>query len=254
MLRCRRDRLRNKRLLLFSFLFHVAVVLVVAYFQSDTAITKPFLVLGAHSKQPTHAYFRSQKAPSQLSYNGYLKARRAADNKWLAARAARQKKAQAKKLAKKPVTKVAKKINPIVKKPVKKQAKKLALKKQVPVKQKEEKPPKLEELLDADELPVVDDQEWLNFNLMGESDPRMIAFQQSIQKEVARVWRPPLGVGKGTECVGKFVINKKGAVENFELVTRSTVLIYDLSIVRVANDFQFDECLWGKTFVITFRQ
>ena len=250
MLRCRRGRLRNKRFLFISFLIHTVVVLLVAYFQSDTAITKPFLVLGAHSKQPTHAYFRSQKVPSQRSYNSYLKARRAADNKWLAARAARLKKAQAKKLAKKPVTKSVTKMskNENTKKPTKKLVKKL-------VKQEPEK--KIEKKVAAsksEEIPEFDDQEWLNFNLMGESDSRMIAFQQSIQKEVARVWRPPLGVGKGTECVGKFVIDKKGAVDNFELVTRSTVLIYDLSIVRVASDFQFDECLWGKTFVITFRQ
>lgn len=77
---------------------------------------------------------------------------------------------------------------------------------------------------------------------------------KQIQQEISRLWRPPVGVPKGTECTVRFTINKKGSVDHFEFLKRSKILIYDLSITRVAHKFAFDRSLWGKTFTIDFRQ
>ncbi|MFA6527815.1 MAG: hypothetical protein WCT20_05315 [Candidatus Babeliales bacterium] len=99
-----------------------------------------------------------------------------------------------------------------------------------------------------------DDEASLQFNLIGPDQANWAVYQKDIQKEVARLWRPPLGVPRGTVCKIKFRVNLDGKVETFELVGRSKMLIYDLSIVRVAKNFKFDKRLWGKEFVIGFRQ
>ncbi|MFH0898294.1 MAG: hypothetical protein V1855_01835 [bacterium] len=96
--------------------------------------------------------------------------------------------------------------------------------------------------------------EMLEFSLAHESDVQMKQYHRCVQKEVERLWRPPVGVPKSTECQVGFIINKYGKVEHFEYLKRSNILIYDLSISRVAKKFAFDECLWGKRFTINFRQ
>ncbi len=98
------------------------------------------------------------------------------------------------------------------------------------------------------------EEELLEFALYEPSDPRLKKLQRYIQVEVLRLWRPPIGISKGTECTVSFFINRQGLVQEFEFVKRSNVLIYDLSISRVARQFKFDKCLWGKKFTIDFRQ
>jgi outer membrane biosynthesis protein TonB len=83
---------------------------------------------------------------------------------------------------------------------------------------------------------------------------KMREYQKHVQQEVDRLWKPPLGVTKGTECSVLFYVNTDGSVEKFEFIKRSGVLIYDLSITRIAKNFQFNKCLWGKQFKIDFRQ
>ena len=79
--------------------------------------------------------------------------------------------------------------------------------------------------------------------------------QFKFASEIGSVWKPPSsGVPKGTTCKVKFVISKDGEVEDFQTIQKSNVIIYDLSILRVAHLFKFDKCLWGKSFVIDFRQ
>jgi outer membrane biosynthesis protein TonB len=79
-------------------------------------------------------------------------------------------------------------------------------------------------------------------------------FTEHIQKEISRLWRPPVGVPKGTECTVKFTVTKKGKVYHFDFLKRSEIVIYDLSVTRIAHKFNFDKPLWGKTFTIDFRQ
>jgi len=94
----------------------------------------------------------------------------------------------------------------------------------------------------------------MEFNLLGQSDQELRVYQRNIQREVMRLWHPPIGVPKGTTCRGKFTVGRDGEIELFEFVNRSKMLIYDLSIFRVAKLFKFDECLWGKRFTIDFCQ
>ncbi len=93
------------------------------------------------------------------------------------------------------------------------------------------------------------------FNLIGNYDKKdLVMYQKHVQREVDRLWRPPVGVPKGTVSTVLFTIKSDGTVTKYELIKRSNVLIYDLSIMRVALNFQFDKCLWGKQFKIDFRQ
>jgi hypothetical protein len=99
-----------------------------------------------------------------------------------------------------------------------------------------------------------DCDEALEFTLGELSNIRLRGYYEHIQKEVSRLWRPPVGVPKGTECTLSFGISKNGKVERFDIIKRSSMLLYDLSILRVAQHFSFDKCLWGKNFTIDFRQ
>ena len=91
-------------------------------------------------------------------------------------------------------------------------------------------------------------------NLTGDIDPRYERYQREVQKEIARVWRPPVGVSQGTECVLSVDVDNEGSVIKFELATKSEVLIYDLSVLQAAKDFKFGQTLWGNSVLITFRQ
>lgn len=79
-------------------------------------------------------------------------------------------------------------------------------------------------------------------------------YQKNIQQEVERLWHPPVGVAKGTTCTLLIDVNAQGKVSKAELITRSQVLIYDLSVIKIAKKFAFNESLWGKQFKIDFRQ
>ena len=93
------------------------------------------------------------------------------------------------------------------------------------------------------------------FGVEGVYDPTLLAqFQRHVQEEIDRVWRPPLGVPRGTVCTVHFVVGKDGSVTSCTFAKRSSVLIYDLSIMRVASKLQFHESLWGKQFKIDFCQ
>lgn len=94
----------------------------------------------------------------------------------------------------------------------------------------------------------------LVLNFTGQVEPELAVYQKCIQREVGRLWRPPVGVPKNTTCRISFVVDSHGAVKNFEIEKRSNVLIYDLSILRVAHLFKFDKKLWGKSFIVDFCQ
>lgn len=97
-------------------------------------------------------------------------------------------------------------------------------------------------------------QDIMEFNLLAESDQELRVYQRSIQNEVSRLWHPPVGVPKGTTCRVMFAVGRDGSIEKFEFVVKSKMLIYDLSVLRVAKQFKFDNCLWGKRFTIDFCQ
>ena len=81
----------------------------------------------------------------------------------------------------------------------------------------------------------------LNFN--GKFDPEMALYQKYVQSEVERLWKPPLGVPRGTTCRIGFLVDRQGKIQHFEIIKRSNVLIYDLSILRIAHLFKFNKKL-----------
>lgn len=93
------------------------------------------------------------------------------------------------------------------------------------------------------------------FSIDGVDDPEAIAhYQRYVQEEIDRVWRPPLGVKKGTVCTVSFTVDEKGEVQTCTMLKGSSVLIYDLSIMRIARSLHFHASLWGKQFKIDFCQ
>ena len=247
----------DKRFLWLSIFIHVFILIVISVFNSNSRIKRPFLVFGAYSKKPTHAYFHPLKAPPNISsiqtrsrissvknLNNKVKV---ADKKTPAKKIIEEKKKSRCEIESKKKL-VAENISARKQPKKDKEPEKLATKKE----QALEKVKKEE--LEENEIQVAENNEPLNFNLFGDRDPEMLKYYESIQKEVCKIWKPPLGASKGTECTVSFVLDKNGNVKEFNIVTPSKMLIYDLSVVKVAKEFKFDECLYGKTFCITFRQ
>lgn len=97
--------------------------------------------------------------------------------------------------------------------------------------------------------------EYNGFSIDGSYDAATISqFQYHVQNEIDRVWQPPVGVPKGTVCSILFVLDNNGNVASCAFAKRSPVLIYDLSIMRIAKELHFHESLWGKQFKIDFCQ
>ena len=245
----------DKKFFITSFTIHFLIFLMFFLFNSsENKINKRFLVFGAHSKVPTYALFKSN---SNLKTTNWFAKRQAVEKQIKEKRAAlkKQRALARKKRAPKPVIKRAKKTTPKKKATSLRQAKK-----QAPPRKIQNKPIiKQAKKGSTDKIPKQShndkiNEEEIHFNLMGENDPQLIKFQESIQKEVARLWKPPIGVPKGTECAVKFLIDNKGNVKDFEISNKSDILIYDLSILRVARQFKFDKFLWGRKFSIDFRQ
>ena len=222
----------DKRLLWVSLFFHLAIVFFLAFFSPNSRINRTFLAYGRHSKKITHAYFRRLVAPKNRFVRKVQQKRRSAIAK--RKRVVKKKAAPKKLVAKRPVKKVVKKV--VAKK-------KIVSDKVVPKRVAQNKQQIKEEVK----------EESLHFNLMGESDPAMIMYQSKIQQEVDRVWKPPLGVPKGTECEVSFVIGREGKVVDFKIIKSSKIIIYNLSIIRVAKELKFS-FLSGKTFKLNFRQ
>lgn len=228
----------NKSFYAFSILAHILCIIILLAINTSNKITSNFIVFGAHSKRPTQAYFKA------------LKQTKTSNTDWLKKRNIKQPKPKQpiKKNTPPPKPKSPeKKVNPTtaIKKPVQKIIKKVENK---PIKKKElpQKPANIEK---------VEKEEEFHFNLLQEiNDPRLLEYQKHIQKEVDRLWRPPIGVPKGTECSLTFIIDSKGKVEKSEITERSNVLIYDLSALRIAKNFNLDKSLWNKKFTIVFRQ
>jgi len=202
-------------------------VLIITKISLFEGMQKSFIVLGAHSSKETVAYFRPLKTPKQIgSPTSRMKS------------VIKERHSKKKKTAFK---KTLKKKKPIIKEKL--EEKKIEKKKELveePVKQEQPKEKTVSEPMSV----VLGDVAGIT----------LTRFYKDVQREVARVWRPPVGVPRGTECVLSLEIDDKGDVKKFELSERSKVLIYDLSVLQAAREFKFEKSLWNSSLFITFRQ
>ncbi|QQR48891.1 hypothetical protein IPF37_05010 [bacterium] len=253
------------RYLSISLALHIALMFLCYFGPSDNTIHKKFLVLGAHSQKISSASYKRLEAIPFVNEK---------PKQPEPAKKAVETKSVVKELPKpEPIkqqekTKPTPKLKPttlqkeLPKKSTKQETKKLDKK---PVEKKPDSKPKPElttqpvpAITPATGLPKIAASESLEEPLhliYGDPlDEKTRVYQKTIQRTIAKIWQPPVGVPKGTECSLIFVVNKQGLIEKFEILQRSDILVYDLSIVRVAQQFKFHRCLWGKKFTVDFRQ
>ncbi|MBU4269771.1 TonB C-terminal domain-containing protein [Candidatus Dependentiae bacterium] len=269
----------TRNYLIGSAITHLIIILIALFAtHSNKKINKQFLVFGAHSKRQSLALFKSHKDFTQTDWYAKRLSQESKARKTRIERKNKIKNNKKKLLQEKTRTKAStnnlnKKNNTSFKEEIKKEkklpkkqklAEKIIEQKQEPAKkiepevisQKIEQPKDIESENIEQEQQLLQDQpdDEMQINLLGEDDQEIIKYQESIQKEVSRLWHPPIGVPKGSECIVRFYIDNSGNVEKYEIMQKSNILIYDLSITQVAKKFKFEESLWGKNFSIHFRQ
>lgn len=263
----------TSRHFLISLAVHVAIILVCYLGPGDSVIHKKFLVLGAHSKKASHTAYKSMQAVPFVDPTKQQVTQPVVQKPIVQAKKIEEiPKVIEQKKAPEPKPKPTPKLKPTT------LQKELPKKEIKPVAKKEPEPKKIvqapkpipapipvpvpvtaqQEQACPPELQVRKHEERrgepIHLVYGDHQDEQARAYQKSIQRTISKLWQPPIGVPKGTECSLMFVVGKQGSVEKFELLQRSEILVYDLSIVRVAQQFKFHRHLWGKKFTVNFRQ
>lgn len=100
-----------------------------------------------------------------------------------------------------------------------------------------------------------EDDDVIHLGVVDAADPVTRYHQRVISQEFNRVWRPPGGVCKGTECTVKITIDKTGAIGSIDFIKRSQIPIYDLSILRLKlAKLELPSSLYGKNMIVVFHQ
>ena len=89
--------------------------------------------------------------------------------------------------------------------------------------------------------------------ITGIDDSDTIQIQNYVQREVSRIWYPPLGLPEDIVCYVKVQIGSDGAVVETEIEESSGVLVYDLSARSAATCLSLPRWAWGREFTISFR-
>jgi len=282
----------HKNYFIGSLCLHLAIIIFFTISSLYNDKHRTFVVFGAHSKKPTKVFLKSPNKKVQApksSINGSKNKKKPSKPapKPLKKKAEKPKPkpvpkpAEKKEVKAKVPQKTKKRESKLLDKPTEKIKEEPKKEEKVyeeeqddsdndeelpPKKEKKEKKPIVveeeedlfEEDIDDEDDDDVDgadqEDEAMELNLLALSDKEHAAYHKEIQKEVQRLWRPPLGAPRGTECLVKFFISEDGNVEKFEFIKRSNMLIYDLSIQRIAMNFKFHKPLWGRNFLIDFQQ
>lgn len=253
------------RYLAISLALHIALMLLCYLGPSDNTIHKKFLVLGAHSQKISSASYKRLEA---VPFVNERPKQPEPVKKTVETKSVVKDLPKPEPVKQQEKTKPAPKLKPTtMQKELPKKITKQEQKKQdkKPVEKKPDPKPKVESakpsvpvatpaLATPEVVPLQSLEEPIHLIYGDELDEKARVYQKTIQRTIAKIWQPPVGVPKGTECSLMFVVNKQGLVEKFEILQRSDILVYDLSIVRVAQQFKFHRCLWGKKFTVDFRQ
>jgi hypothetical protein len=212
----------NKFFFITSFGIHLIFLLLIFFANPrKNIINQHFLILGTHSQMPTQAFFRPTSNIKQTN--------------WLEKRIAQEKAAHEKRLAlrKQPQTKINKPKSQIKKASPKQTTISKGIKKELPrkiannMKKIEDKKEIKKDLESKEEF-----LEEININSLDETDPVRIACRDDLRSKIAKYWKPPIGIPKGTELLIDVFVDKKGIIKNYKIKQKSEVLLLDLSILK----------------------
>lgn len=100
-----------------------------------------------------------------------------------------------------------------------------------------------------------DDGDTIHVGVVDSTDPVTRYHQRIISQEFNRLWQPPVGVRKGTQCTVRITIGKNGIITAIDFIKRSQVPIYDLSILRLKlAKPDLPPTLYGKHMIVVFHQ
>jgi len=89
---------------------------------------------------------------------------------------------------------------------------------------------------------------------LGRHDIEALRLQDTIQSEVEKHWRPPVGFSEDLCCIIKVFVGWNGSIERVRVEKSSGVLIYDLSARAAASKLKMPAIVKGKEINITFNQ
>jgi len=244
-----------------SLCIHGCILLVASFF-SGVRFGGSFMVLGAHSKNNGVAYFRPMRLASSAKAPAVRTLPANAPKKSSVQKIAKPK-VQQKPQQKSALTKAPSKIAPPKEQVVPKQAKDKAQELPKPEQEKvaSQEQPKKE--VAPKETPAAQDtheeenaaaEHPINITMDARNYREMLRCQYEIQKEVDRLWRPPIGVPCGTECWLDVSVGSDGTIKKVAFAKRSNILIYDLSVQQIAEKFKFGRDVWNKRVTIKFVQ
>ncbi len=100
-----------------------------------------------------------------------------------------------------------------------------------------------------------DDSDAIHVGIVDSSDPVTRYHQRIMNEEFHRLWQPPVGVRKGTECHVRMTFSKDGIITSIEFTKRSQVPIYDLSVLRLKlAKMNIPSIFHGTSRTVVFRQ
>ncbi len=160
----------------------------------------------------------------------------------------------AKKTVEKKLLKDEKKVEKKIEKPKEEKKHLLAQKEEV----KKVEDPKKEEIKDLveeeQEGSLFDDGEEISFVLGEDVDPKYISFLNSVQREISRVWHPPINLPKDAECVVDIIPGFGDVIKSFEIVKPSNIKAFNSSVKIAVPRMKFPKELHGQRLSITFKQ
>lgn len=99
------------------------------------------------------------------------------------------------------------------------------------------------------------DENVIHIGATDSNDPVAHYQQRVMNAEFNRLWHPPVGVRKGTECRARFTFGKDGTITHIEFTQRSQVPIYDLSVLRLKlQKFNIPAAYHGASIIMVFHQ
>jgi len=89
---------------------------------------------------------------------------------------------------------------------------------------------------------------------VGQVEMDALYMQKALQNEMARCWKPPVGLAKNLQCVLKILVDWNGGVSRTVVHRSSGALVYDISARTAVAQMRMPQWARGKEFNITFKQ